>query len=171
MKTILRGRSNELIIEIDGPVVKEYGSTVIALLMDDDGIANDPIKRLSIAEKILNRALVIGINEEDIIIDPLAMAVSADPVSGKVTLETIRLIKEKLGLNITLGASNVSFGLPDREALNSAFMAAAMMNWLNFPIANPNKFNALVRAADLLPGREDNAIRYLENSQKVSNSK
>ncbi len=107
--------------------------------MDDNGISHDPEKRLAIAEKILLVALREGIKEEDIVIDPLAMAVSADPEACKVTMETIRLVHRKLGLNITMGASNISFGLPDREALNAAFLSLSILNGLTCPIANPEK--------------------------------
>ena len=147
------------------PLAKEYGSAVIALVMDDEGITHDPLKRLAIAEKIVNRAVKIGIHEEDIVIDPLAMAVSADPGAGKITLETIRLVREKLGLNITQGASNVSFGLPGRDTLNNAFMAMAIMNGLTCPIANPSRITAMVRAVDLLMGRDDFAMRFIGHNQ------
>ena len=112
------------------PIVKEYGVAVIGLTMDDDGITHDPHKRLAIAEKILNRAVKMGIKVEDVIIDPLAMAVSADTQACLVTLETIRLVHQKLGLNITLGSSNISFGLPSREVLNSVFMSLAIREGL-----------------------------------------
>jgi 5-methyltetrahydrofolate--homocysteine methyltransferase len=147
------------------PIVKEYGAAVIGLTMDDDGITDDPFKRLAIAEKILNRAVKMGINEEDVIIDPLAMAVSADPHACLVTLETIKLVHEKLGLNITQGASNISFGLPDREMLNIAHMVLAIRNGLTCPIANPEKITAAVRATDLVLGRDDFAMRFIECSQ------
>jgi 5-methyltetrahydrofolate--homocysteine methyltransferase len=133
--------------------------------MDDEGITQDPYKRLAIAEKILNRALQYGIKEEDVVIDPLAMAVSADPNACLVTLETIRLIHEKLGLNITQGASNISFGLPDREMLNIAHMVLSIRYGLTCPIANPEKITAAVRAADLVLGRDDFAMRFIESSQ------
>ena len=110
------------------PLAKEHGAAVIGLVMDDDGITHDPVKRLQIAEKILERAMSLGIKKEDVVIDPLAMAVSADPNACMVTLETIRLVHEKLGLNITQGASNISFGLPGREYLNSAHMALSIWN-------------------------------------------
>jgi 5-methyltetrahydrofolate--homocysteine methyltransferase len=145
------------------PVAKEYGSAIIALTMDDDGITHDPFKRLAIAEKILDRAVRLGIKEENVIIDPLAMAISADPQACMVTLETIRLIHEKLGLNITMGASNISFGLPSREALNMAFMVLAIKAGLTCPIANPEKITSAVRAADLILGRDDFAIRFVEH--------
>ena len=149
------------------PIVKEYGSAVIGLTMDDEGITQDPYKRLAIAEKILNRAVQMGIKQEDVIIDPLAMAVSADPNACLVTLETIRLVHEKLGLNITQGASNISFGLPDRENLNIAHMVLSIRNGLTCPIANPEKITAAVRAADLVLGRDDFAMRFIECSQTM----
>jgi 5-methyltetrahydrofolate--homocysteine methyltransferase len=147
------------------PLAKEYGAAIIGLCMDDDGITHDPGKRLSIAEKILERVVRAGLKEEDLIIDPLAMAVSADPQACLVTMETIRLIHYKLGLNITLGASNISFGLPNREVLNSAFMVMAVMNGLTCPIANPEKITSTVRAADLLLGRDDWAMRFVTHFQ------
>ena len=145
------------------PVAKEYGAAIIGLAMDDDGITHDPEKRLSIAEKIVNRAVKAGIREEDVIIDPLAMAVSADPNACLVTLETIRLVHDKLGHNITQGASNISFGLPAREMLNIAFMVLSIHAGLTCPIANPEKITAAVRAADLVLGRDDFAIRFIEH--------
>jgi 5-methyltetrahydrofolate--homocysteine methyltransferase len=144
------------------PVAKEYGSAIIALTMDDNGITHDPFIRLAIAEKILNRAVKTGIKEEDVIIDPLAMAISADPQACMVTLEAIRLIHEKLGLNITLGASNISFGLPSREMLNIAFIVLAIKAGLTCPIANAEKITQAVRATDLVLGRDDFAMRFIE---------
>src|SRR5450759_280486 len=151
------------------PIAREYGAAIIGLTMDDDGITHDPEKRLSIAEKILERAVKAGIKEEDVIIDPLAMAVSADPRACIVTLETIRLVHQKLGLNITLGSSNISFGLPNREVLNSAFMTLSILNGLTCPIANPEKITAAVRATDLILGRDDYAVRFVENFQAGDN--
>jgi len=151
------------------PIAKEYGAAIIGLSMDDDGITQDPEKRVAVAEKIVERAVKAGIKEEDVIIDPLVMAVSADPRACIVTLETIRLVRQKLGLNITQGASNVSFGLPDREILNAAFMSLAIMNGLTCPIANPEKITAVVRATDLILGRDDFAIRFVEHFQANEN--
>lgn len=151
------------------PVAKEYGAAIIGLAMDEAGINNEPEKRLSVAEKIIERAVKLGIKQEDIIIDPLAMAVSADPQACIVTLQTISLIREKLGLNITMGASNISFGLPDREVLNSAFMTLAIQNGLTCPIANPEKITAIVRATDLILGRDDYAVRFVEHFQSGEN--
>jgi 5-methyltetrahydrofolate--homocysteine methyltransferase len=147
------------------PIAREYGCAVIGLTMDDDGISHDPYKRLAIAEKIVNRAVKQGIKEEDVIIDPLAMAVSADPLACLVTLETISLVHEKLGLNITQGASNIFFGLPQREMLNIAHMVLSIRAGLTCPIANPEKITAAVRAADLVLGRDDFAMRFIECAQ------
>jgi len=149
------------------PLAKEYGAAIIGLVMDDDGITQDPVKRLKIAEKILTRATGMGIKEENVVIDPLAMAVSADPMACMVTLETIRLVHEKLGLNITQGASNMSFGLPGREHLNNAHMALSIWNGLTCPIANPNKIAAFVRAVDLVRNRDDFAMRFVEHMQSI----
>lgn len=148
------------------PLAREFGAAIIGLCMDDDGITHVPEKRLSIAEKIIERAIRAGIKQEDVIIDPLAMAVSADPRACIVTLETIRLVHQKLGNNITQGASNISFGLPDRESLNAAFMAMSIYNGLSCPIANPEKMTAIVRAADLLLGRDDYAVRFVDHFQQ-----
>lgn len=147
-------------------LAKEYNAAIIGLTMDEEGITHDPGKRLSIAEKILNRAVQAGMRECDVIIDPLAMAVSADSRACLVTLETIKLVRDKLGLNITLGASNISFGLPGREELNSSFISLAILNGLTCPIANPEKITAAVRATDLILGRDDFAFRFVGYFQK-----
>lgn len=147
------------------PVAKEYGAAIIGLCMDDNGVSNDPLKRIEIAEIIIESALKTGIRREDIIVDPVAMAVSAEPNACVITLETIRLARQKLGLNITLGASNISFGLPDRESLNSAFISLAIFSGLTCPIANPEKITSIIRATDLIIGRDDYAVRFVEYFQ------
>jgi 5-methyltetrahydrofolate--homocysteine methyltransferase len=147
------------------PLAREYTTAIIALSMDDDGITNDPEKRVAIAEKIIERAVKLGISAENVIIDPLAMAVSAEPYACLVTLETIKLVHQKLGQNITMGASNISFGLPDRESLNSAFITLSIYCGLTCPIANPEKITGAVRAADLVLGKDDFAVRFVEYFQ------
>jgi len=144
------------------PLAIHYGAAIIGLCMDENGITDDPLKRLAIAERIIERAVYAGLPPEDVIIDPLAMAVSADPRACIVTLETIRLVHDKLGHNITQGASNISFGLPDREALNDSYMVLSIYNGLTCPIANPEKITSAVRATDLILGRDDFAVRYVE---------
>lgn len=153
------------------PVAREYGAALIGLCMDDEGITRDPEKRVKVAEKIIDRAVKEGIRTEDIVIDPLAMAVSADPDACLVTLETIRLIRRKLGHNITLGVSNISFGLPDRESLNDAFIAMSVYNGVTCPIANPVKITPVIRASDLIMGRDDYALRFIEYYQHMQSLK
>jgi len=147
------------------PVAREYGAAIIGLCMDDDGITNDPEKRAAIAEKIIERALKSGIRNEDVIIDPLAMAVSAEPHACITTLDTIKLVRQRLGHNITQGASNISFGLPGRESLNEAFMVLSIYCGLTCPIANPEKITPVVRASDLVLCRDDFAVRFVEYFQ------
>lgn len=120
------------------PLVKKYGGLCVALTLDEGGIPATSEGRFAIAEKILKRAGEYGIKAKDIIFDPLAMSISADPGSADITLETIRMIKEKLGCCTSLGVSNISFGLPGREFINSAFFALAMQSGLDAAIMNPN---------------------------------
>ena len=148
------------------PLVAEYGTAVIGLCMDDDGIPKTPEKRLAVAKKIVDRAEGHGIPREDILIDCLALTVGADSQAGLVTLEAIRLVREELGVNMSLGASNVSFGLPDREIINGAFLAMAIERGLNCPIVDAAKVAHYIQAADLALGRDDYAMRYLRAYRK-----
>jgi 5-methyltetrahydrofolate--homocysteine methyltransferase len=144
------------------PLVAEYGAAVIGLAMDDDGIPPDSEKRFAVVRKIVERAEGLDIPREDIVIDCLALTVGADSQAAVVTLGAMRLVQEELGLNMTLGASNVSFGLPEREVINWAFLAMAIQNGLNCPIVDPAKVRQAVLAADLLLGRDDYAMRYIK---------
>ncbi|NIV31578.1 MAG: dihydropteroate synthase [Anaerolineae bacterium] len=153
------------------PLVAEYGTAVIGLCMDDDGIPNTPEKRLAVATKIIARAEGHGILREDILIDCLALTVGADSQAGWVTLEAIRMVKEELGVNMTLGASNVSFGLPDREIINGAFLAMAIERGLNCPIVDAAKVAHYIQAADLALGRDEYAMRYLRAYRKRKDAK
>jgi 5-methyltetrahydrofolate--homocysteine methyltransferase len=143
------------------PLVKDRGCAVIGLVMDDNGIPPTPEGRLKIAEKIIERAVQMGIPAEDVVIDPLVMAVGSDSLAGKVTLRTVELVREKLGANINLGASNVSFGLPDRPIVNMAFLALAMGAGATCAITDPMKITSFIRATDLLLGRDDYGMRYI----------
>ena len=143
------------------PLVKEYNAAVIALTMDDDGIPSDPEKRLAVAAKIIERASKAGIPIEDIVIDPLVMTVGADSQAAVVTIKTIKLVKENFGVNINLGASNVSFGLPDRHTVNQSFLALAMGAGATCAITHPRKLGLTIRAIDLLLGRDDFGMRYI----------
>ena len=148
------------------PLVAEYGTAVIGLCMDDDGIPNTPEKRLAVAKKIVDRAKGHGIPREDILIDCLALTVGADSQAGWITLEAIRMVREELGVNMTLGASNVSFGLPDREIINGAFLAMAIERGLNCPIVDAAKVAHFIQATDLALGRDEYAMRYLKAYRK-----
>ena len=148
------------------PLVAEYKTAVIGLCMDDDGIPDTPEKRLAVAKKIVERAAEQGIPKEDILIDCLALTVGADSQAGWITLEAIRLVKEELGVNTALGASNVSFGLPDREAINAAFLAIAIDHGLNCPIVDAARVGTYIQAADLVLGRDEYAMRYLKAYRK-----
>ncbi len=149
------------------PIVKEFGVPVIGLVIDDDGISMEPEKRLAVAGNIIERAGKLGIPIEDIVIDPLAMAVSADHTAGHVTLRTIELIHKEFGVNMTLGASNVSFGLPERLIVNQAFMALVAQMGVSCPITNPAKLTNTIRAIDLILGRDNYSMRYIKHYRKM----
>ena len=144
------------------PIVKEYGAAVIGLTLDDNGIPNDPEVRLRIAAKIIERAAQLGIPIEDIVIDPLVMTVGADHMAGANTLKTIELVVKEFGVNLNLGASNVSFGLPDRHTLNQTFLALAMGAGASCAITDPIKLGATIRGADLIRGRDTYSKRYIQ---------
>jgi 5-methyltetrahydrofolate--homocysteine methyltransferase len=144
------------------PLVAEHGACVIGLTADDDGIpTHDPERRLKIAERILEYAARRGILPEDVLIDCVTLPVGAENTAGAVTLHAVRLVREQLGVNLALGASNVSFGLPLRPSLNAAFLAMAIAAGVNAPIVDPLKMREVVAAADLLLGRDRFAARYL----------
>ncbi len=143
------------------PLVKEYQAAVIGLTMDDDGIPKTAEKRVAIAGKILERAVKIGLSEEDVIIDPLVLTVGADHNAARITLEAIASIRKEFGVNINLGASNVSFGLPDRHTINQAFLALAIQAGANCMITDPAKLNGTIKAADLLLGKDNFGRAYI----------
>jgi 5-methyltetrahydrofolate--homocysteine methyltransferase len=137
------------------PLVARHGAAVIGLANDETGIPETPQQRLEIATKIVSAAGDHGIPPEDVVIDPLAMTVGADTEAVTTTLETIRLIRDTLGVNMCLGASNVSFGLPERHVLNAAFLPMAMAAGLTSAIMSTAEVCVnSVRAADLLLGHD-----------------
>jgi 5-methyltetrahydrofolate--homocysteine methyltransferase len=147
------------------PLVKKYDAAILALPNDEIEIPMLAKDRMVIVEKIVRRVEKEGISLDNLLIDPLAMPVGADPENVKHTLETIYLIKEKYGLNMSIGASNVSFGLPNRHALNSAFMPMAMSMGLTSAIMDgrtPEVVQA-VRAADLLLGLDQWGANWISN--------
>jgi 5-methyltetrahydrofolate--homocysteine methyltransferase len=147
------------------PLVKKYDAAILALPNDEIEIPMLAKDRMVIVEKIVRRVEKEGISLDNLLIDPLAMPVGADPENVKHTLETIYLIKEKYGLNMSIGASNVSFGLPNRHALNAAFMPMAMSMGLTSAIMDgrtPEVVQA-VRAADLLLGLDQWGANWITN--------
>jgi 5-methyltetrahydrofolate--homocysteine methyltransferase len=149
------------------PLVGRHGAAVIGLANDETGIPETPQKRLEIARKIVSAAGDHGIPPEDVIIDPLAMTVGADTEAVKVTLTTISLIRDELDANMCLGASNVSFGLPQRGALNAAFLPMAMAAGLTSAIMScAREVVDSVRAADLLLGHDEWGARWIASHRE-----
>lgn len=144
------------------PLVAQFDTAVIGLCMDDSGIPSTPEGRLAVAKVIVARAAELGIPKESILIDCLALTVGADPKAAWVTLEAIRMVQAELGVNMALGASNVSFGLPDRDTINGVFLSMAILRGLNCPIVDPAKVAAYIQASDLALGRDPYARRYLK---------
>lgn len=145
------------------PLVKKYGGVVIALTIDESGIPDTAEGRTAIAEKILKECEKYGIDKKDVIVDPLAMAVSSDDNSAKITLDSVKMIKETLGVKTSLGVSNVSFGLPSRETLNAYFLSLAFMNGLDCAIMNPfsDTMMGSYHTYMALMGKDKSCINYI----------
>jgi 5-methyltetrahydrofolate--homocysteine methyltransferase len=144
------------------PIVSDRGAAVIGLTIDDNGIPKTPEERVAAADKIIGRAAKLGIPIEDIIIDPLVMTVGSDSKAALITLQTIELLRREFGVNINLGASNVSFGLPDRLTVNHTFLAMAIQAGATCSITDSIKLGSTIRASDLLLGRDDFAMRFIK---------
>ncbi len=144
------------------PLVKDRGAAVIGLTMDDNGIPKSPEERIAVADKIIEKAAKLSIPVEDIIIDPLVLTIGSDSKAALITLQTVELLRKEFGVNINLGASNVSFGLPDRPVINQVFLTLAIQLGATCSITDPSKLGTPVKAADMLLGKDDNSIRYLK---------
>jgi 5-methyltetrahydrofolate--homocysteine methyltransferase len=155
----VNGKSHSMDIVL--PLVKQYGAAVIALPMDEKGIPKEAEGRLRVTEKIINRCSSLGIPMEDIIVDCLALTVGVDFRAGLVALETIERVKKNFGLNMTLGASNISFGLPGRDVINLAFLSLAIAAGVTCPVVNVAKVKPHIMATDLVLGRDSYATRYI----------
>ncbi|MFO7820291.1 MAG: homocysteine S-methyltransferase family protein [Halanaerobacter sp.] len=145
------------------PLAKKYGAAVLGLTLDEDGIPKTAEKRLAIAKKILNQAQEYGIAEENILVDTLTLAASAEQEKVLETIKAIRLIKEELGLATVLGVSNISYGLPQRHQVNTAFLSMAIEAGLNAPIMDPTdeSMKSTLLASDFLVNRDPAGERYL----------
>ncbi|MFW5772435.1 MAG: dihydropteroate synthase [Phototrophicaceae bacterium] len=152
------------------PLVAEYGAVVIALCMGDDGIPETAEQRLAIAQNILEAAQAVGVPPEDILFDPLAMTISVNHRAAQVTIDTAHAIRGELGTNMTIGASNTSHGMPDRQLLNTVFLAGFIQAGVNAPICNPLTNTLAVRAIDLMQGLDEWGMRYIQTYRKLQAS-
>jgi 5-methyltetrahydrofolate--homocysteine methyltransferase len=145
------------------PLIAKHKAAVIGLAMDDDGIPQNVEKRLQVAQKIIDRAQALGIPRNDVIIDPLVLTVGSDSKAGLTTLAATRMIATKFGVNITMGASNVSHGLPDRRVINATFLAMAMACGLTCPITNPlvTAVRETAMSGNLLLGKDEWAMNWI----------
>jgi len=152
------------------PLVAEHKCAVIAISNDETGISTDPQVRFQVAKKIVQRAAAYGIPPEDIVIDPLVMPAGAVHAAGKAVIELVRRIREELGCNTTCGASNVSFGLPDREVINATFLAMLIGAGMTSAITNPLKpeLKKAWMAADMLMGHDPDCMRWLRYQRQLA---
>ena len=148
------------------PLVKEYGTAVIGLTIDEKGIPKEPSRRLAIAQRIVDRAESLGIQREDVIIDCLVLAIGADHKAGRTTLESISRVKAEIGVNQTIGASNISFAMPNRNCLNDSFLSTAIWCGVTCPTLDVAKARMTVLAGDLIMGRDRFGQRYLKEFRK-----
>ncbi len=142
---------------------KDYGASVIGLTMDEKGIPAEPEGRLLIAEKILEEATKIGIRKEDVIIDPIAMSLASDHRSAIVTLKTIESIRSRFDVNIIVGASNISYGLPERPLINSIFLGVAIYAGLTCALLDPTRseIQKAISIGNMLMGKDEYCLEYI----------
>ena len=152
------------------PLAKQYGAAVIGVITDEKGVPPTPQARLDVARKLVQRAADYGIPAEDIVIDCLALTVGADHNAGRITLDAMQLVQGELGVNLNLGASNVSFGLPDRKIINVAYLALAIARGLTTAITDPTvpEIQTTALACDLLMGRDEYSMRWIKGFRKRS---
>lgn len=145
------------------PLVKKYNAAVIGISNDETGISEDPAARFAIAKKIVERAEAYGIPRADVLIDPLAMPVGAVRYAGATLFQIVRRVREELDVNTCCGASNISFGLPDRPALNATFIAMAIEAGMTCAITNPleEQIRKAIFAADVMMGHDENCYAWL----------
>ena len=145
------------------PLVKQYGAAVIGISNDETGISEDPEVRFAVAKKIVERALDHGIPREDVLIDPLVMPIGAMRYAGRQVFEIVRRCREELKVNTCCGASNVSFGLPNRGPLNGTFLAMAIGAGLTSAITNPieEHIKTAIMAADVMNGNDENCLNWI----------
>jgi 5-methyltetrahydrofolate--homocysteine methyltransferase len=145
------------------PLVAKYKAAVVCLCMGDEGIPATAEGRLEVARRIAGRAAALGIPRDDLVFDCLCLPCGADQASARVTLDAIRLVKQEFGVNMTLGVSNVSFGLPERAKLNISMITMALANGVTCPIIDPTipEVRQAILAADVLLGRDEWAMNWI----------
>ena len=150
------------------PLVRKYGAAVVAISNDDTGISEDPDVRFAVAKKIVERAADHGIPREDVLVDPLVMPIGAMRLAGRQVFAIVRRLREELHVNTTCGASNVSFGLPNREGINGPFLAMAIASGLTSAIANPllPAVKQAVMAGDVLMGNDAECGRWIRANRE-----
>jgi 5-methyltetrahydrofolate--homocysteine methyltransferase len=160
--------AEESMMQLVFPLAKQFGAAVIGVITDESGVPPTPEARLAVARKLIGRAADYGIPPEDIIIDCLALTVGADHKAGQITLDSVALVRDELGVNLNLGASNVSFGLPDRKIINVAYLALAIARGLTVAITDPTvaEIQTTLLACDLLMGRDEYAMRWIKAYRK-----
>ena len=146
------------------PLIKKYNVPVVAISNDDTGISTDPDVRFAVAKKIVERASDIGIPSNDIVVDPLVMPIGAMASAGNQVFRLVRRLQEELHVNTTCGASNISFGLPNRHSINATFLPMAIASGLTSAIMNPTRQLEMdaIRAANLLTGRDANGGQWIK---------
>jgi len=164
------GESDRLDVVL--PLVKQYGAAVIGVANDESGISEDPRVRFAVAQKIVARAESFDIPREDVIIDPLAMPIGAVTAAGVSLFTLVRRLREELGVNTVCGASNISFGLPDRVTLNGVFLAMAIGAGMTCAITNPleDSLRKLVLAADVMMAHDENCATWLAAQRPAGDS-
>lgn len=162
--------AEEVMMERVFPLAKKFEAAVIGVITDEAGIPSTPQARLEVARKLVERAADFGIPNEDIVIDCLALTVGADHTAGRTTLDSLWLIQQELGVNLSLGASNVSFGLPDRKSINVSYLALAVARGLTAAITDPTvpEIRTTLLACDLLMGRDEYSMRWIQAFRKRS---
>jgi len=150
------------------PLVRRFGAAVVAISNDDTGISEDPDVRFAVAKKIVERAMDHGIPREDVIVDPLVMPIGALRLAGRQVFTILRRLREELRVNTICGASNISFGLPNREGINGPFLAMAIANGLTSAITNPllPDVRTAIMAADVLMGNDAECARWIRDSRE-----
>jgi 5-methyltetrahydrofolate--homocysteine methyltransferase len=154
-------------LEVVLPLVKKYGAAVIAISNDETGISEDPDVRFAVAKRIVERAEDNGIPRSDIVVDPLVMPIGAMRYAGRQVFRIVRRVQDELGCNTCCGASNVSFGLPNRPPLNAVFLAMAISSGLTAAITNPieKEIRQAIMAADVMTGADENCMEWIRASR------